>query len=919
LPAGVYKVTYELDGFATSVTEVKVSAAQTGIANIQMQLSEINEEISVLALSEPISETGTSSTTFTSNDVEGLAIERTILETVNLAPGVHDTGPSAAPSINGAMSFENLFMINGVPTMDNMRGSPLPLFIEDAVQETTVTTSAVSAEYGRFTGGVVNVLTKSGGNQFSGSLRINYSNNDWESKTPLSNDRIDDLSHEEEATLGGYFWKDHLWFFGAARRKEESTTDQLNTTLITYEKSDNEDRTEGKLTVSFTPSHSLIGSSIEIERERGNANFIREMDLRSLTQRSDPQELKSGNYTGILSANFFVEAQYSERDYSIGVGAGGPSPKGPGIEELIPGTMIRDRPTARRFWSPTFCADCETEIRNAENQLAKGSHFLTTKSGGTHDLIFGYDSFDDIRFAINHQTGSDFQVWGKGVVVTDSNDIFPVWSSPDTWLVWFPPTGLDFARPTSFKTNSFYANDSWQLNDNWSFNLGVRFDANDGIDSSGNKTADDSKISPRLGLSYDVKGDGDLVINASYGSYVAAIDNSHGDAVSTGGALAEFAFGYDGPPVNVDCQTDGSNCTPTDQALRTLFEWYFASGGTNDFLNGDLTSLPNVLFGCIPGATEVLPPGSSLKSPGADEFTLGITKRLGSNGLLRADLVFREWEDFYASLVDLNITGTVQTDAGLHDVSHIGNFDSGLSRDYIGLNVQGRYRLTDRLTLAGNYTLSELNGNFDGETRTAGSISGFLQTYSEYKELRWYAPSGNLLADQRHKVRAWGVYDLVDSERTSLSLSLMQNFFSSQPLDTAGAVDSRPYVTNPGYAKPPLAVAYHYVPRGSVRGDDIWRTDVAANYGFIWSVVGRQVEVFLQPEVINLFNNSAVIDPDVTVLDATVSSAFETFNPFAETPVQGVHWDFGPDFGKARDEEGFQDPRTYRFSVGFRF
>ncbi len=78
-------------------------------------------------------------------------------------------------------------------------------------------------------------------------------------------------------------------------------------------------------------------------------------------------------------------------------------------------------------------------------------------------------------------------------------------------------------QPTSFKTNSFYVNDRWQLNDRWSFNLGVRYDENDGIDSSGAVVADHRKISPRLGLNWDVKGDGDLLVNASYGTYVAAL------------------------------------------------------------------------------------------------------------------------------------------------------------------------------------------------------------------------------------------------------------------------------------------------------------------------------------------------------------------------------------------------------------
>ena len=55
------------------------------------------------------------------------------------------------------MSFENLFMVNGVTVNENLRGQPYDLYIEDAIQETTIATAGISAEYGRFSGGVVNV------------------------------------------------------------------------------------------------------------------------------------------------------------------------------------------------------------------------------------------------------------------------------------------------------------------------------------------------------------------------------------------------------------------------------------------------------------------------------------------------------------------------------------------------------------------------------------------------------------------------------------------------------------------------------------------------------------------------------------------------------------------------------------------
>ena len=96
-----------------------------------------------------------------------------------MAPAVHPSGPSGAYSIAGAMSFESLFMVNGVNVNENIRGQAINLYIEDAIQETTIATDGISAEFGRFSGGVVNVVTKSGGNLFSGSFRDTLNNDNW--------------------------------------------------------------------------------------------------------------------------------------------------------------------------------------------------------------------------------------------------------------------------------------------------------------------------------------------------------------------------------------------------------------------------------------------------------------------------------------------------------------------------------------------------------------------------------------------------------------------------------------------------------------------------------------------------------------------------------------------------------------------
>ena len=918
LPAGDYKVSYGLDGFQTSVRDVKISAAQTTPSNVSMEIGTVTDQIVVTGQQALISETQAVAQTATYDEVENLPIDRALDDIINLAPGVANSGfRNSTPVMAGAPSYENLYLVNGVVINENVRSEILNLFIEDAVQETTTSISGLSAEYGRFTGGVVNAVTKSGGNQFEGSLRVNAENEAWEERTPLTTgEQADDIAKIYEGTLGGYFMKDHLWFFAAGRDFETSGSARTDLTLTPYPTSDSETRTEAKLTISPTASHTIRPSYLEIDRQRTNTDFGTILDLRSLNAaRQDPQEIKSINYTGVITPTFFVEAQYSERDFIIGVGSGG-------VPDLIEGTLIRTRGEGFRYWAPTFCGSCEDELRNNENTLIKGSYFLSTEGAGTHDLVFGYDTFEDIRFSINHQTGSDWTVYGSDVARDAAGDpiidpatgsavpIFDPNAATTPWLRWFAVFNEDLAQPTSFKTNSFFVNDTWQVNDTISVNIGVRWDENDGTDSSGTAVADDSKVSPRLGISWDVKGDGDLIVRASAASYVAGL-NQLADDASPGGAIGSLIWEYAGDPINVGC-TVGVDCIGADAVLQQVFDWYASLGGVFN-LNQLDSSAPITAFqiqNAVPGATTQIRGG--IVSPSVEEFTIGATKRFGSNGLIRADLVLREWQDFYGSRRDIG-TGQVDTTTGPADVSFLGNFDDGLTREYMGLLTQFRYRFNDKVDLSINYTWSELEGNFVGEgSNTAADASAHL-TYPEYRQESWNYPTGPLPSDQEHTFRGWVTYNLIDNDRHRLNITWLENYFSGNPYSATINVDPRAFVTNPGYASPPTGLTYFVSDRGAFYTDDVHRSDLAINYSLRFPVGNRDIEFFLQPEITNLFDEDAVIDT------STSTRRLTSFNPFTTTPVEGVDWERRANFGQPINENDFQAPRTFQFSVGFRF
>jgi len=208
---------------------------------------------------------------------------------------------------------------------ENIRGQAFTLFIEDALQETTVSTSAISAEYGRFQGGVVQAITKSGGNEFSGSYRLNVENDDWTAITPFTNDtRTDKVLMTHEATLGGPIFRDRLWFFSAGRFSNRETSGTTSITSIPFPIIRDQKRYEGKLTWAANPSHTFKGAYTKIQDAEDGNFFPPIMDRASLVNRATPQNIFSANYTGIISPKFFVETQYSLRHFTfVGSGSSG--------------------------------------------------------------------------------------------------------------------------------------------------------------------------------------------------------------------------------------------------------------------------------------------------------------------------------------------------------------------------------------------------------------------------------------------------------------------------------------------------------------------------------------------------------------------------------------------------------------------
>lgn len=919
LPPGDYTVRVSLEGLQEVTRSVRVTVTGTARIDVDLKVSAVTESITVTASAPAVLETTEVQANFQKRQVDDLPLGRNPNAIANLAPGVTNNGPGNAVQISGAMSSDNLIMVNGAIVQDNLRGTTRPLYIEDAIQETTVLSAGVSAEYGNFTGGVISSVTKSGGNEFSGSLRDSVSNPSWTEISAANEPKgIDKTNNIYEATLGGRIIRDRLWFFGAARQANTSGPARFSSLVNqpgTVINSDQENlRWEAKLTGQITPSHSVMVNYLDNPLTFTNDTQARPWDLNAIDPSAEQAEdFKAIQYNGIFTSNLLGEISYNKRAFTF-VGFGGDN------TDLVEGTPLyifrgSASPLHGVANAPLFCGVCSEEFRDSEKATAKLTYFLGSKSLGTHNIVVGAERFKELLQSNNFQSASGLTLYNlttDPVVQANGSVLYTIEEGDELayWAVENPSLGSDLT------TDSIFVNDKWDLNPNFSFNIGGRFDTTEAVDQAGHPTADESSFSPRLGVTWDPAGNGRLRFGATYGRYVGRLAESVQGASSNAGSPNFYGWYLD--------DTFGSySSTNAREVVRRAIQWWQARGGFNTTLNPP----EDVSVG---GVSTRLQEGG-VKAPGLDEWTIGAGFQYSPTGYVRADYIDREWNNFYTSILNTG-TGRVTLPSGNPaDVTIVGNSDI-FERTYKAVQLQASQRFFNRLQLGGSYTWSELRGNIEGETSGSGPVTtgGFRATYPEYTGFAQNAPVGYLLGDQTHKLRAWAGMDFPLGPAGVLNVSVLERFDSGRPysaiLTVTGQKDPAAGTTN--YVSPPQTVSYYLGERGRFRFEDITRTDLAVNYRV--PVFGA--ELFVEAEVLNAFNEQSQITGQTQVLgfrnggtpcraaDGTAMRC-QNFNPFTTAPVEGTHYAFASTFGQpvANDSTAYQLARTFQMSFGFRF
>lgn len=902
LPPGNYAVVFEIPGFAFVEEAATVPLGGEIGVNSVMAPEGVTETIQVVAVvPTPIETTETSSNT-TADEVNALPVGRTPFAIAELQPGLTDNTPNAGQvTINGSFAYDNIFLIDGVDVNDNLFGTANNLYIEDAIQETQVLTSGISAEYGRFSGGVINVITRSGGNDFSGSYRLNMYKPSWTSITPFERDEGDgepregDLGNNliHEGTFGGPIVRDNLWFFYSGRLSDRETSETFSDTAISYAETSTNDRNQIKLTGTLAPGHTLSGSYMLNQTARVDPTFGFSIVPSTISTGRRPNDLMVATYRGSLSSDIAAELQYSQKRFGFR-DSGGTS------------TDIFDSPFLTRTLSfghynaPYFDAT-DPEDRNNQQITGNVTWFASTPGLGTHSVKAGFERYTSTRTGGNSQTSTgyvfyaDYVVDAGGAPVLDADQqltpvFIPLGAGPVSVMQnWLPVRGAKI----DINTTSFFVNDNWTLGDHLSFNLGVRAETVDSEATGGITTVDTSSVVPRLGMAYDPRGDGRYTIQSTYSHYAGKYSETQFAETTNVGNPDVLLGAYVGPPGQGRDFAPGFN--PDN--------YFIYDGG---FATQNVFSDPD------------------LRSPVTKEFTLSAGATLGDDGYFKATFIRRRASNFVEDFIDLS---TGFTDV-MYEGQSFGTFDNQvfrntneLQRNYDALQFDGTYRPWRRLQLDGSYTLQIKNeGNFEGEGTNQPGVPSIAFDHPEVYDPARHYPYGRLNDFQRHKIRVWGIYNLDLGGVGAVDLGGIWRYNSGLTYSlTAGGVpitaEQDAILATLAYASPPTSQGIFFRGRGSENFAGYGLFDLSVQYQIpVW----RDARPYLKFELYNAFDNDKLVFWDTTV------------DPVFDGPVDALGlpttYEEGPRFGEGTSVgdyppylPGFDGGRTFRMALGFRW
>ncbi len=741
LPPGDYTVSFRLEGLAPEVRKnVPVSLGKDTSLDVTMKPAAVSAEIVVSAAAPVLDTTSTTlGTNLNTRAIETLPTGRNYASVVQVTPGVASDANPGNPSqstitVYGSSGAENSFFIDGVNTTNVEYGFQGKELNFEFISEVDVKTGGYEAEYGRSTGGIVNVITKSGGNQFSGDAFTYYDSDSLQANATSVVSTAGTLAgftrKDYGIDVGGYILKDKLWFFGAFDRVDHSLDSALpfepNKGQIVTSKS-RRNLGSGKLTYNLGSSHSLIATFLQDPRADtgaiNDANHSLNGDPNTYLGRQHfGGQDYAIRYEGALTSQWVFAGQAARHRESNSVGPA-----------TSAGDTIQYRDTGNDFFQTGGFGLIQNKRLERKHYGASALRLIRG-----HEIKGGLEYETEIADVVKRMSGGQ-QV---DVFANSANPNKPIyshfyWTTADATLGNAPLSAL--IASTEHKIYTAYLQDRWSINDQMVLNFGVRWDRQRIIGATGVTQIDMKKdYAPRLGFIWDPTGAHRSKFFGSFGRYYEEIPM---DLV-----IRSFSF---------ERQPRIWNYSPTSTVPD--------SNAEKDVGN------TSAIFG---GSTE--PTDPNIRNQYINEFILGGEREVMPNLAVGVKGIYRSYgrvvEDFLC--VDDGTYCIGNPAEGI--MKRIFTLDYSQTypapkpkRTFKGVQFDANRRFSNNWQWMASYLYSKLDGNYDGEFApftNVGADPNISAAYDYYdfftngKDLSTITNHGPLSNDRRHQLKFSGVY-----------------------------------------------------------------------------------------------------------------------------------------------------------------
>jgi len=512
LPPGTYKLVFKMQGFQTiERPDIQVTIKGNMTVDVSMKVAPLEESVTIIGQAPIVDVTSSgTSATFNKDFIEKLPLPRgSIIDSAALSAGLSSSGGYAGSTNIAAFGSNiesNSFQIDGLDATSSAFGYALITPNQEIFSEVEVSGIGQPAEYGNFSGAVVNTVTKSGGNEFSGTLAY-YGQ--FQALTDDNNPDPDEYYsyHRNKYldavfNLGGPILKDRLWFFASVNIRNYDATRWNVDPKYHVQSTDN--NYMFKLSFQIAKNHKLVGAlTYNYYDSPGRADqWTMPSAARGFHREPLPWNVM---YTWVINKNAYFELKSSGyKFFELGAGSKGKA----GFSEPVRYDLLTGINSGGTFY-PALTNYSRFQVS------AKLSYFAENFAG-------------DHEFKIGVQYSNDKDIWAGSY---SGGKLYYDWGGEPYLLYTLEPSHYG---GQNVRLGVFF-DDSWRLGNRLSINLGLRFDNlygsippmhyMQGWEDLPEKYPGIKNflvwrlLSPRIGFAYTLTSDKKTVLKAHYGRY----------------------------------------------------------------------------------------------------------------------------------------------------------------------------------------------------------------------------------------------------------------------------------------------------------------------------------------------------------------------------------------------------------------